>query len=335
MKNKLPWDSIISKLRGTLSDEEAKIFTKWLNQDDHRQLFEQLQLVWDNIQHQVANYEPDLEYYWKELTARMDQDAEQAPTTTQVKRFFLKPFYKYVAAASILLFITFSAAYYLGINRSLEPAITESYASLTGKSKVILPDGSQVWLHSNTTLTYSSNPESNTREVSLNGEAYFDVEHDANKPFVVTAGKVAVKVHGTKFNVNAYTTENSILVSLHEGSVEMKTEGKDVFLKPGEEGRFNKSNKQLDVNKGDVAFAQSWTSDHLRFEKKSLREVCKYLSKWYSVDITIDTTIADNQAYSFTVRNEPLDEIARLLSRVNGLNYQFTDKNKLILSSRK
>lgn len=334
MNKKLPWDIIISKLRGNLSEEKAENFTNWLELDDNRQLFHQLQIVWDNIQHKVANYEPDMEYYWKELSARMD-NANTAPLSTNTKRFSIKPFYKYVAAASILLVITFSAAYFLGINRSLEPTINESYSSLTGKSKVILPDGSEVWLHSNTTLTYTNNASSNSREVSLSGEAYFKVTHDANKPFIVKAGQVAVKVHGTKFNVNAYSTEKSILVSLHEGSVEMKTVGKDVFLKPGEEGNFNKTNKQIAVNKGDVEFAQSWTSDQLRFEKKNLREVCKYLSKWYSVDINIDPSIADNQAYSFTVQHESLEEIARLLSRVNAINYRFTDKNELILTTKK
>ncbi|MDO9153741.1 MAG: FecR domain-containing protein [Paludibacter sp.] len=334
MNKKLPWDIIISKLRGNLSDEGTISFNNWLKLEDNRELFQQLQTVWDNIQNKVASYEPDMEYYWKELSARMD-NAETAPLRTKTKHFIFKPFYRYVAAASILLVITFSAAYFLGINRSLKPTISESYSSLTGKSKVILPDGSEVWLHSNTTLTYTNNSASNLREMSLSGEAYFNVTHDANKPFIVKVGHVAVKVHGTKFNVNAYNTANSVLVSLHEGSVEMKTDGKDVFLKPGEEGRFNKTNKQLAVNKGDVEFAQSWTSDQLQFEKKNLREVCKYLSKWYSVDINIDPAIADNQAYSFTVRNESLEEIARLLSRVNGINYQFTDKNELILSARK
>jgi transmembrane sensor len=332
MNKKLPWDIIISKLRGNLSEEEAKSFTNWLELEDNSQLFQQLQTVWENIQQKVATYEPDMEYYWKELSARMD-NAENKTITS--KRFSFKPFYKYIAAASVLLIITFSTAYFLGINHSQKSTISESYSSLTGKSKVILSDGSEVWLHSNTTLKYSNNLASNSREVSLSGEAYFNVTHDANKPFIVKAGQVAVKVHGTKFNVNAYNTKNSILVSLSEGSVEMKTEGKDVFLKPGEEGNFNKENKQLAVNKGDVEFAQSWTNEQLRFEKKNLREVCKYLSKWYSVDIKIDPSIADNQAYSFTVQNESLEEIARLLSKVNGINYRFTDKNELILTTRR
>lgn len=339
MEKKLPWDSIISKLRGNSTNEETNEFEYWLNEGTNLQLFEQLQTVWENIQNKVATYEPDLEYYWKELSARLHLEGENntqlAAKQQNTKSIPFKRFYQYVAAASILLVITFSGAYFLGINRSFEPVKSESYASLTGKSKVILSDGSEVWLHSNTTLSYSNNTNSNTREVNLSGEAYFNVAHDANKPFIVKVGEVAVRVHGTKFNVNAYNTSNSVLVSLSEGSVALKTQGKEVFLKPGEEGNFNLATKQLAVNKGDVEFAQSWTNDRLRFQKKNLREVCKYLSKWYSVQITIDPAIADNQAYSFTLRNESLEEIVRLLSRVNAINYQFTEKNELILSSKK
>lgn len=334
MNKKLPWDIIISKLRGTLSEEDSKSFTQWLNKADNAILFQQLEIVWNNIQRKVANYEPDMEYYWKELSARMDKNATNIPATKS-KHFTFKPFYKYVAAASILLIISLSSLYYFGYLRTDNSIISQYYTSLNGKSKVLLPDGSEVWLHSNTTLTYSYSNESNLREVALKGEAYFKVKHNADKPFLVNAGDVVVKVHGTQFNVNAYNESKSVLVSLSEGSVEMKTTIKNVFLKPGEEGTFNKANKQIAVNKSDVAFAQSWTKDQLQFENKNLREVCKYLSKWYSVEISIDSTIADNQAYSFTVQNESLEEIARLLSKVNGINYRFTDKNELILTTRR
>jgi ferric-dicitrate binding protein FerR (iron transport regulator) len=334
MNNKLPWDIIISKLRGNLSEEDAISFNEWLKLADNYQLFEQLQLVWDNIQHKVSNYEPDMEYYWKELSARMEKNTSDFPATKS-KYLRLKPFFKYVAAASVLLIVSLSSLYYFGYLRTDNSIISQSYTSLNGKSKVILPDSSVVWLHSNTTLTYSYSNESNLREVALKGEAYFNVKHNTDKPFLVKADEVVVKVHGTQFNVNAYNESGSVLVSLSEGSVELKTSIKNVFLKPGEEGKFNKTNKQLAVNKGDVEFAQSWTSDQLQFEKKNLREVCKYLSKWYSVNINIDPSIADNQAYSFTLRDESLEEIARLLSRVNGINYHFTDKNELILTTRR
>jgi transmembrane sensor len=337
MKPKLPWDIIISKLSGNISEEDTTLFNKWLELDDNSQLFNQLQVVWENIQNKVANYEPDVEYYWKELSARIKDTKPETSETSEsnTKYIPLKRFYRIAVAASILLAITFSGAYYLGKNNTPNQSIEQTYSSLTGKSKVILPDGTEVWLHSNTTLSYNSNFTSNTREVNMNGEAYFSVTHDANKPFIVHSEGASVMVHGTKFNVNSYSASPSILVSLYEGSVSMTAANKDVMLRPGEEGQYNKQYNTLEVKKGDVEFAKSWTSDQLRFENKNLRYVCKYLSKWYSVDINIDPAIANNQSYTFTVRGENLDEIIRILARINSIDYQFNDDNKLTLKAKK
>jgi transmembrane sensor len=337
MKTKLPWDLIISKLQHTTSAEDEIIFNDWLVLDDNRQLFQQLEIVWGNIQNKVASYEPDVEYYWKELSARIQKNdskslvAEDLEENTKV--IPIRKFYRIVAAASIFLAITLSGAYYLGLNSSPQN-FTQTYSSLTGKSKVVLPDGTEVWLHSNTTLSYNSNLHSDTREVDMKGEAYFNVTHDAKKPFIVHSNGVDVKVHGTKFNVNSYSTEN-VLVSLFEGSVSMKTANKDLLLKPGEEGLYNRLNNTLGAHVGDVNFAKSWTNSELHFENKNLRYVCRYLSKWYSVDINVDPKLPDNQSFTFTIRNESLEEIIRIMARVNSIDYQFDENNKLTLKSEK
>lgn len=339
MKEKLPWDLIISKLRGDYRDEDAIIFENWLKIGDNNQLFQQLQQVWENVQNKVATYDPDLEYYWKELSARINDDQPETSETKSseinIKYIPLKRFYRIVAAASILLAITFSGAYYLGKNNPFNQSSVQTYSSITGKSKVILPDGTEVWLHSNTTLSYNSKFTTNTRDVDLHGEAYFSVAHDANKPFIVHSDGAAVLVHGTKFNVNSYSSSPNIIVSLYEGSVSMNAGNKDIMLKPGEEGFFDKLYRTLEVKKGDVEFAKSWTNDQLRFENKNLRYVCRYLSKWYSVDIDIDPAIADNQSYTFTLRGENLEEIIRIMSRINSIDYQFNDENKLTLKPKK
>jgi len=339
MKPKLPWDIIISKLSGNISEEDTINFNKWLELDDNSQLFNQLQIVWENIQNKVAHYEPDVEYYWKELSKRIQDiksDTSETETSESNTKYIpFKRFYRIAVAASILLAITFTGAYYLGKNNPTNPSTVQTYSSLTGKSKVILPDGTEVWLHSNTILSYNSNFTSTTREVNMNGEAYFSVTHDTNKPFIVHSDGASVMVHGTKFNVNSYETSQNILVSLYKGSVSMKAANKDVMLKPGEEGHYDKQNNTLEVKKGDVEFAKSWTSDQLRFENKNLRYVCKYLSKWYSVDINIDPAIANNQSYTFTVRGESLEEIIRIMARINSIDYQFNDDKKLTLKSKK
>lgn len=337
MNRKLPWDSIISKLRGNLPKESETSFKQWLDTDDNRQLFQQLQNLWDNIQHKVAGYEPDMEYYWNELSARINKSNELAPAAAveSTKHTWLKRYSRIAVAASVLLAITFSGAYYLGRNTLRSDSTSLTYSSITGKSKVVLPDSTEVWLHSNTTLSYNAGLTSNSREVTLNGEAFFSVKHDADKPFVVHSNEVAVTVHGTQFNVHSYESAQHTLVSLYEGLVSMKADKSDVFLKPGQEGYYDKTDNKLEVKEGDVEFAKSWTNDQLRFEKKNLRQVCRYLEKWYAVEIEVDPAIADNQAYTFTLSTESLEEIIRIMGRITPIEYRFEEANKLYIKAKK
>jgi len=339
MKRKLPWDLIISKLRGNLSPENTTDFNDWMDQDDNRQLFQQLEIVWKHVQNKTASYEPDVEFYWRELSARMEKEStkttDSTPAPQKTKHIPIRRLYRIAVAASILLAITFSGAYYLGRNKSWDQPITQTYASITGKSKVILPDGSEVWLHNNTTLSYVSNFNGDTREVKMNGEAFFNVRHNDKKPFIVNVDGIKVLVHGTKFNVNAYPASKEILVSLFEGAVSMTAGHKEVSLKPGFEGSYDKLNNSISTNAGDVEFAKSWTHDQLRFENKNLRYVCKYLSKWYSVNIDIDPAISNHQSYTFTLRHESLEEVVRILARIHSMEYQFDENNYLKLTKKR
>ena len=339
MKKKLPWDIIISKLRGNLTEEDVPKFEDWVSQRGNDELFQQLQTVWTNVQNKVAPYEPDLEYYWKELSSRINKEVvtpiASDSTHPRSRTISIRLFYRVAVAASILLVLTISGAYYLGRNTLPNEAVCLSYSSMTGKSKVILPDGTEVWLHSNTTLSYNSNFQSNRREVTMDGEAYFSVTHDANKPFIVHSNEASVTVHGTKFNVNAYKSSSHLLVSLYEGSVSMNASKQEVLLKPGQEGLYDKFSKTLVAKNGDVEFAKSWTNEKLRFENKNLRYVCRYMAKWYGTDIIVDPAILDNQSYSFTLSGESLEEVVRILGRINSIEYKFDESNKLTIRPKR
>lgn len=334
MKNKLPWDLIVSKLRKELLPQDESSFENWLSADDNRHLFQQLEFVWERVQQKVSVYEPDLEYYWKELSARIETTPTEKHETKPgfLLSFFNRSFIRVAAAVVMLLATTFFIAYYAGKYNSGKSQEYITYSTLNTKSKVLLPDGTEVWLHNNSSLTYNFDKDSEQREVNLTGEAYFSVKHDAERPFVVAANGVQVKVHGTQFNVNSYPTAKKVLVSLFKGSVSMKTDGKDVFLKPGEEGLYDVKSKNISVSEGDVEFAKIWTNDKIRFENKNLREVCRYLSKWYGINIEVDPKIPDNQSYTFTFRGQALEEVVGIMASIQSFNYQINeDKNTVTI----
>lgn len=253
MNNNLPWDIIIAKFEGiSLSEEEQSQLQNWLAADNkNKLLFDELKTLWDSIQAKSANYNPDVDYYWKKFQAYIHKDTIQKEPI-KVKKIvprlhFGKKLNRIAAAISLLLIVSGIGYYFFSSDKSLHrETIVQTYSTITGKSKFILPDGSEVWLNSHSKLEYK-NLHADIREVELKGEAFFKVQHD-ERPFIVKTSDIAVKVHGTQFNVSAYHSDEKSVVSLYEGSVSMHVLGDDssnCYLKPGEEGSLDKK-KQND-----------------------------------------------------------------------------------------
>lgn len=333
MKKEIPWSLIIQKLKHDITAEEEHDLTVWLAEDNHRVIFEELQTLWQKVQENAINYTPDTNYYWKELSKRMKTTEVKAEPSVHKTRSV--SFKRYAAVASVFLLIALSCTLYIGINLGRPELSTQHYTNLSGKSKIALPDGTEVWLHTNTSLTYDTDYKLANRVVNVEGEAYFDVVHDPAKPFIVQTEGMKVIVHGTKFNVESFSHSNITVVSLLEGSVELETEKESKMLRPGELATFNKRDCQLSVTEGDVFFMSSWAEDQIVFSQKSLGDICRFLAKWYQIQIVIDPLLKDSYHYTFTLRNESLEEILRIMSRINPIEYTFDEKNRLFISSKK
>ena len=220
---------------------------------------------------------------------------------------------------------------YIGINLGRPESGTQVYTNLSGKSKVYLSDGTQVCLHTNTSLSLNTDFNDNSRLVNLLGEAYFDIKHDKDHPFVVETEGMKVVVHGTKFNVTSHPDSANTYVGLVEGSVSLETSKEHRLMQPGEMATFNKLNNALSIERGDVHFMSSWANDKIIFKGKPLGYICRFLSKWYSVKINLSPSLSDKYIYSFTLRHETLEEIVRIMARLNPLEYNFDEHNVLTI----
>lgn len=332
MRREIPWELIISKLKQTITPDENRQLEGWLSDSDNREVFEELQQVWQKVELKASGYTPDANHYWKELSKRME--AGRKPIADKAKTFSLPHFRRYAAVASVLLAVAFSVCIYIGIELGRPKSGEQTYTNLGGKSVVALPDGSQVWLHTRTSLAYATNFDSKDRQVDITGEAYFDIAHNKKKPFVVQTEGMKIVVHGTKFNVESFPESENTFVSLIEGSVSLETNREKRLLTPGETATFNKKSHALRIEKGDVEFSRSWADSQIMFNKKPLGYVCRFLSKWYNVNIDLEPELTDKYMYTFTLRNEPLEEILRLMSRINPIDYTFSEKNILTITSR-
>jgi transmembrane sensor len=184
----------------------------------------------------------------------------------------------------------------------------------------VLPDGSKVFLNKNSKITYSTDFEGDTREVSLNGEAFFDIKRDESKPFVIDANETEIKVLGTSFNVNAYT--KNVKVSVETGKVQFSKKKKQTILTKGEEAEFVAENDTLlrrnTLDKNTFAY-----KTHVYvFEDSSLEHIIKVLSTGYQVPIAIQNP--QLQTCRLTVRfdNETLQNSLNIIAET--LNLQIS-----------
>lgn len=159
-------------------------------------------------------------------------------------------------------------------------------------SKVIamtLSDGSKFWLNAGSSVTYPVAFAGNERKVTMTGEAYFEVAHNAAMPFKLSKGNMEVTVLGTHFNVNAYEDEKDIKVTLLEGSVRMSIVNSQwSILKPGEQG-ITADDGKLKVEKGvDVDAVMAWKNGYFSFSHTDLQAVMRQVARWYDVEIVYE-----------------------------------------------
>jgi len=211
----------------------------------------------------------------------------------------------------------------------LAPEMNTIQTPRGGQYQVILPDGTKVWLNAASSLTYPTAFKGADREVRLNGEAYFEVAARKDKPFKVTVGKMHVDVLGTHFNIMAYEDENVIRTTLLEGAVRVTSGGASRLLKPGQEGRIERSSdaiSQLDVNADE---AVAWKNGVFQFGGASIETVMREIVRWYDVDVEYQGRT--NEHFRGTIsRDVNASEVFKMLELTGAVHFAI-DKKKIIV----
>lgn len=225
------------------------------------------------------------------------------------------------------------------------------------KSKVELPDGTQVWLNADSKLTYGQNFSGNTREVILTGEAYFDVAHATSVetgqriPFIIHTPSIDIKVLGTAFNVRSYPGESTTETALIRGSVEITLHNsldKKIILKPDEKlvvrneeatvtgGKTAKSDSVITDNapmmtlsklhpyKQDTGshYETMWVKNKLAFENEPFDRMLPEIERWYNVTIQLKNESLNNLHFTGVFENKSLVEVMEALSLSRGFRYE-------------
>ena len=194
--------------------------------------------------------------------------------------------------------------------------------------KIKLADGSEVWLNSATRLQFPLNFTGNSREITINGEAYLKVAKNVTKPFIVHLPQSTVQVLGTEFNVNTYDS-GLVKVSLVEGLVDMKAVSGKTRLSPGRQAIFRQG-QDIEQSSFDARKVLSWRQGLFYFEDASLEDIIKVVLRWYGTEGIIDNpSILSRHFTGIINRNRSIDVFQDDLKAISGINSHI-DKNGLI-----
>jgi len=242
-----------------------------------------------------------------------------------------------LSKAAAVLFIPLLAAFlYFYFNQNFSSELLTLSTQKGEQTSVILPDGSKVWLNVDTKLSYPVDYGVNSRNIELEGEAYFEVEKNKKLPFEVTSGNITTKAIGTQFVVSAYPELAVIKSSLINGSVDIKYGKIHHLLKPGQQLVFNKNGSGITIHSFDEDYVLAWKNDELVFQLTTFDNVMIELEKWYNVNIEYDTSLFSSE--TLTVRfekYEPLEHVLRVIAKVNGFKYIIKDNQVKIIKEER
>lgn len=243
------------------------------------------------------------------------------------------------------------------INQAL-PAKNEVNTKYGSKTQLVLPDGTKVWLNAGSKMTYEKNYGIHSREINLTGEAYFDVVKNAEKPFIIHADKVTIKVLGTAFNIRCYPDEKNTETSLVRGSLEVTVKGSQqkFILKPNEKLIIRNSgiltekrkrsavvNTSDELNNNEIELSHisllpqdssivetSWVNNRLVFRSESFDEVALKMERWYNVNIEIEDEKLKSKKFTGVFENETVDQALAAMQLTTSFLYRISNEHIII-----
>lgn len=215
-----------------------------------------------------------------------------------------------------------------------QPKILTLVTPRGGEYKMILDDGTEVWLNADSRLEFPDKFAANKRQVKLSGEAYFNVTKESERPFIVNLNNIDIEVLGTEFNISAYKNDDQIKTTLVEGKVSVKNnseiETKQKILSPGEQASFDINNGAIEIKQVDVYQYIAWKEGRFVFELQTLGEIAKVLERWYDVDFVFASSDLKDIPFSGEfLRYDDIEKVYVIIKKT-GTQLQFKQTDRTI-----
>lgn len=367
------------KMSGEATVPELQELEQWLQLNPDDQYFSDILLTYWNAHHDDApSIKPDRDQHFAHILEMAEEDEEkvialplEAPGNNKVP---ISRFKKIAVAASVVGLVGLSIWVIGNTNKTNKGAAVtyskeddhkkEVIASKGVRSQIVLPDGTKVRLNSDSKLQYEESFSDTIREVTLEGEAYFDVVRDKKRPFIVHTSDIDIYVLGTAFNVKSYPQEGKIEATLLHGLIEVvnkkSQKSSSVTLLPHyklvynkEQQDFEKANETLHKSLAatddpvvlyhklasgvpDTALKEtSWVYDRLEFDGETFRDVATKLERWFNVRIDFkDQKVANEKLHASVLENETLDQALESLQVITPFRVIKKSNNEIIIDKQ-
>lgn len=326
MSEKIPYDDLIAFLSDELDTEQKKKVMHWIDaSEENRKAFWELEKIHQSVQ---VDEMPDFDEEMALQNVHADIDFVEKPVIP------LSP-WKIAwlcAAASVAVVIGF----YIIISQKMQGTTWNEIASNEQVIDTLLPDSTKVWLNKATRLRFPAPFSDTARSVYLDGEAYFEVTPDVQRPFLIYANGAITRVIGTAFNIRARKSEQKVVVSVTEGKVSMADSASTtnlVLLDKGEKGILDKHTGKIIEEKSLDENQIAWKTGILTFRETPIPEVLETLSEHYQVPLLLGDSSLRNQKFTIAFEKVSLEEAKQMLTW--GLHAEFDTVNEKFILKRK
>jgi len=326
----IPEEIIIRAIQNTADSEELEILNKWLQEDTKNvEYYFQMEEIWLSKNYPNAEL---LQNEWEKLSSDIEKLPHNKIPFTQPKRR-ASMWLRYIAAVFLGALLVSSAwmlFYYTnGINEQ-DHIVQNVIYNRSGVQLALLPDSSHVWINENSKLSYPEKFNNKIRLVSLEGKAYFNIQKNTEKPFIVSIGNAEIEVTGTEFFVESFPGQKS-LITLISGSINLNYTNKSAQkvslpLTPGQQASLDVITGDLHVMETETYYYQAWKDGIYRFTNEPLEKIMNQLASRFDLDIRISPSLKNRRFTGRVSSDDEIEDFLKTISQSYPVKYRITGK---------
>jgi ferric-dicitrate binding protein FerR (iron transport regulator) len=330
-KDMISWDLIKRWLDGHATADEELFLQEWSGKNrDNKRILDELSRRWAGLKDDQFDTVEAL----KKLRHKIRKTSSAGSAHDAARITFGHVFLK--IAASLALIVSLASLWYFHSNTSVSEEI--EYFTKTTKANqraiVTLSDGSTVKLNTRSSLTYPKYFQSDVREVTLTGEAYFQVKKSAERPFIVKSGNITTTVLGTSFNVRAFK-DKDIEVTVESGKVNVSSQNEfSLDLARGQQAIYQRGAKKLLFREVDPGGYLAWFERKLQFDRISFGDVLTQIERIYNVDIYVERDYSNQCMVRVMYEGEQLENVLKGLQLVVDFDYRYQNDSTIIVAGK-